>query len=96
MNVDLDRIDDPHCNEGGGKSRYRTEDGTDEKTRKRAGLKVPCGTYSVQFEVESACVAHGLALVVPPPQRRRVRVAVGALQPGAAAHRLHDRRNRMT
>jgi hypothetical protein len=35
-------------------------------------------TYVVQFVVESASVAHGLAVVVPPPQGRRGRPAVGA------------------
>ena len=34
----------------------------------------------MELEVESARVADGLALVVPPPQSRGGRAAVGALQ----------------
>lgn len=34
--------------------------------------------YIVQFEVEAAGVAHRVAVGVPPPQRRRCRLTVGA------------------
>lgn len=38
--------------------------------------------YAVQFKVESAGVAHWLAVVVPPPEGRVARLAIGALNPG--------------
>ena len=44
--------------------------------------------YSVKFEVESAGVADWLALVVPPPERRGGRAAVGALQARSPVPRL--------
>ena len=42
----------------------------------------------MQLEVESAGVADGLALVVPPPQRRGGRAAVGTLQARATVPSL--------
>ena len=45
-------------------------------------------SYSVKFEVESAGVADRLALVVPSPEGRGGRAAVGALQASAPVPRL--------
>ena len=45
----------------------------------------------MQLVVESARVADGLPGAVPPPQRRRRRVAVGALRPHAALGVLQRR-----
>ena len=45
-------------------------------------------SYPVEFEVESAGVTDGLALVVPTPQRRGGRAAVGTLQARATVPSL--------
>jgi hypothetical protein len=50
------------------------------------GLYIPID--SVQLVVEAAGVAHGLALVVAPPQRGVTRTAVGAALPVAPCRRL--------
>ena len=41
-------------------------------------LSLASGTYIVQFMVEATSVADGVPIVVPPPQGRGRRVAVGA------------------
>ncbi len=51
-------------------------------------------SYPVQLVVESAGVADGLPGAVPPPQRRRGRVAVGALGALSPLGVLHGRRER--
>ena len=53
--------------------------------------KMKFGTYIVQLVIEPAGVADGLAVLVPPPQRRRGRVAVGANRALAAVRRLMNK-----
>ena len=45
----------------------------------------------MQFEVEAASVAHRLAIVVPPPEGRVARLAIGALHPRPSYTRLERR-----
>lgn len=47
---------------------------------------------SMQFEVESARVANGLALIVATPQRRGRRGAIGAPQAQTSCRRLLETR----
>ena len=45
----------------------------------------------MQFVVESACVADGLAVVIAPPQCRHRRLAVGARRARSPGGRLFER-----
>ncbi len=49
----------------------------------------------MQFEVETAGVAHWFPVGVATPQRRRGRVAVGAAETDAARRRLKSQRHRV-
>ena len=46
----------------------------------------------MQFVVEAASVADGLAIVVPPPQRRVGRLAVGADRALPSGRRLRQKK----